>query len=41
MRVQQEYNPTGNTRSFEATFADYHNRYRDIFGMQLVVIIQH
>ncbi|MGE6553347.1 phosphatidylinositol-specific phospholipase C domain-containing protein [Bacillus mycoides] len=31
MRVQQEYNPTGNTRSFEATFADYHNRYQDIF----------
>ncbi|QTB15497.1 phosphatidylinositol-specific phospholipase C domain-containing protein [Lysinibacillus sphaericus] len=31
MRVQQEYNPTGNTRSFEATFAAYHNRYQDIF----------
>ncbi|QWH75487.1 phosphatidylinositol-specific phospholipase C domain-containing protein (plasmid) [Bacillus mycoides] len=31
MRVQQEYTPQGNTRSFEDTFAAYHSDYEDIF----------
>ncbi|PRT05249.1 hypothetical protein C6352_26610 [Bacillus thuringiensis] len=31
MRVQQEYTPQNNTRSFEATFAAYHNRYQHLF----------
>ncbi|EOP90504.1 hypothetical protein IGM_02197 [Bacillus cereus HuB4-4] len=32
MRVQEEHEPQGNTRSFGATFAEYHSRYSDIFG---------
>ncbi|QWH76068.1 phosphatidylinositol-specific phospholipase C domain-containing protein (plasmid) [Bacillus mycoides] len=31
MRVQQEYTPQNNTRSFEATFANYHSRYQSLF----------
>ncbi|OUB49898.1 phosphatidylinositol-specific phospholipase C [Bacillus thuringiensis] len=31
MRVQQEYTPQNNTRSFEATFAEYHSRYKGLF----------